>query len=314
MKKNSLTSNKGLSLSQAQSISNLCNQRAREIEAKLTGVNNYSKSVTIIESKFPKTYNTVTGKKLPSNVVELLIEKSTLHACQAFLMENIKAKDSLLTEIKKAVADISSVEMPKQPLTKQLINLPVVDETFGWSELSVSETNEFIEAEAFASHIGQFIHKGGALDHLRTELPTVPAIEWMTIKDSEKSPVTITTHHTSEELLLLHEELATLHRQYEQRVNYFKAKVKNITTEENARIVKVNADNQIDFQKFNNEQQSEYQTAYKSYLESVKTIQSEFEKERQAKIKEIAAMRINIDERFQKVINDFLGKLSDKQE
>ena len=48
-KKNSLTSNKGLSLSQAQSISNLCNQRAREIESKLNGVNNYSKSVAVVQ-------------------------------------------------------------------------------------------------------------------------------------------------------------------------------------------------------------------------------------------------------------------------
>jgi hypothetical protein len=48
----------------------------------------------------------------------------------------------------------------------------------------------------------------------------------MNIKDGEKTPVEIKIHHNSEDLLKIHEELAALHRQYEQRVNYFKAKVK----------------------------------------------------------------------------------------
>jgi hypothetical protein len=35
---------------------------------------------------------------MPTNVVELLTEKARLSATQAFLMENIKAKDELITE------------------------------------------------------------------------------------------------------------------------------------------------------------------------------------------------------------------------
>lgn len=316
-KKNSLTSNKGLSLSQAQSISNLCNQRAREIESKLNGVNNYSKSVAVVQpqSTTPLYYITVAGKPLPTNVVDLLTEKAKLHACQAFLMENIKAKENLLNSNKKKVVDISSVEVPVRPATILSIGiLPVVDEDFGWSQLTISEINECLEAEAFAAHIGQFIHKGGTLDNLRKELPEIPSIEWMTVKDGEKTPVTITVHHSPEQLIKIHEELAALHRQYEQRVNYFKAKVKNITTEENARIAKVNADIQNDVEKKNKESQTSFQTAYLAYSEKVRTIQSEFEKERQAKIKEIASMRIGIDARFQEVIDIFLKQLSDTQE
>ena len=48
MGKHSLSS-KGLSLSQAQSISNLCNQRSREITSKLNIVNNFSKVLKIGE-------------------------------------------------------------------------------------------------------------------------------------------------------------------------------------------------------------------------------------------------------------------------
>lgn len=314
MKKNSLTPNKGLSLSQAQSISNLCNQRAREIAQKLMGVNNYSKTVAVGD----KTHTLQAGVPLPTNVVFLLKERAELHACQAFLMENIKAKDAMLNETKREQPDFSGITVPKRPVAElmdiknKLLN--EVTEDWGWEQLTATELNEYFEAEAFASHIGQFIHRDGILDHLRNELPNVPPIEWMTIKDGEKTPVEIKPHHTSEQLLSVHEELAALHRQYEQRVNYFKAKVKNLTTAENARIAKVNADLQNEAEAFNNKLNAEYDTAFKAYTEKTKSVKAEFEKTRQAKIAEIAAMRIQIDPRFQKTIDTFLKQISDVQE
>ena len=316
MKKNSLTSNKGLSLSQAQSISNLCNQRAREIDAKLNGVNNYSKSVKVTRGGNTDKYDTVIGKKLPLDVVQLLIEKASLHACQAFLMENIKAKDTLLKEIKNVSADCTNIAEPDEPksYSAYLKMLTNVTEEWGWSQLSIAEINEFTEVEAYAAHIGQFIHQGSILDKLRNELPTIPPIEWMVINDGEKTPVSITTHHTSEQLLGVHEELAGLHREYEQRVNYYKAKVKNLVTEENARIANINADAQNDGERINNEANIAYGIEYKAYQEKIHSIITEFEKERQAKTKEIAAMRIDVDSRFQKVIDGFLSKLSNVQE
>ena len=97
-------------------------------------------------------------------------------------------------------------------------------------------------------------------------------------------------------------------------MNYFKAKVKNLTTEENARIAKINADALHDAQKSNSNSQMIYETAFKVYQDQIRTIQAEFEKERQSKIKEIAVMRINVDARFQKVVDMFLKQLSDTQE
>ncbi len=319
MRKNSLVSNNGLSLSQAQSISNLCNQRAREISENLEGVNNYSKTVDITDAKGGvKTHVLLVGKQLPANVSDLLKEKAELHACQAFLMENIKAKDGMLKEAKNALPDFSGLEAPKRPLA-ELVDvrhklLSEVGEEFGWEQLTATEYNEYLEAEAFASHIGQFIHKSGTLDNLRNELPRISPIEWMTIKDGEKTPVVIKIHHKSEDLMKVHEELAALHRHYEQRVNYFKAKVKNLTTAENARIAKVNADLQNEAEAINNKLNGEYDTAFKAYTERTKSVKAEFEKTRQARIAEIASMRIKVDPRFQKTIDIFLKQISDVQE
>jgi len=313
MKKNSLTPNKGLSISQAQSISNLCNQSATEIATELKAVNNFKKTIKVdgVDKILIKSM------PLPDNVVELLTKKACFHACQAFLMENIKAKDELLRTTRDDAADVVSVvKYPERPnFTDPVLgSLAEVNEDFGWSKLSVKEYNEYLEAEAHAAHIGQFIHKNGILTGLRAELPNVPAIEWMTIKEGVKSPIDITVHHKPEILLSLHNDLAGAHRGYEQRVNYFKAKVKNLTTQENARIAKHNADLQNKAAKINNDLQTAYETAQKKANEQANDIRAEFETTRQQKISEIAAMRINIDDRFQAVINEFLTKLPETQE
>ena len=314
MKKNSLTPNKGLSLSQATSISNLCNQRAVEINNELHGVNNYSKEVDMETMGNVKTHVIVIGKKFPVNVIELLKEKAKLHACQAFLMENIKAKDASLKEAKTSNADTSDLEVPETPkfVSPEINMLSEVREEWGWEQLTVAEYNEYLESEAYAAHIGQFIHNDGILDVLRKELPTINPVEWMVIKDGEKTPVTVKTHHTPKGLLDIHEKLAVLHREYEQQVNYYKAKIKNLVTIENARIANINADAQSTAETINNKLQSTYDTLYKVYYEKVKTIRAEFEKQRQENIKKIAGMRIDIDNRFQKTINIFLNQLSEE--
>lgn len=311
MKKNSLAQ-KGLSLSQAQSVSNLCNQSAIELATKLTVVNNFSKTVKVEgEAK-----TLITAKPLPTDVVELLMKKARLHACQAFLMENIKAKDGMLKAIRTASPDLSGVKYPEKPKFVNPVDnsLAEVDEKWGWEQLSTAEINEFLEAEAYAAHIGQFIHADGILAGLRRELPNIPAIEWMVIQDGVKSPVTITKHHNAEQLLDIHNKLATEHRQFEQRVNYFKAKVKNLTTAENARIAKHNADLQNAAAKQNNDLQLTYETAMKVVNEQVNDISVAFEQERQKTIAEIAAMRIEVAPRFQATVDEFLAKLPDVQE
>ena len=203
MKKHSLVPNKGLSLSQAQSISNLCNQRANEISKKFNSVNNFSKSVEIKG----KSHQIQKGVPLPIDTVELLTEKARLYACQAFLMENIKAKDMLMNVVKSAMADISHLIAPERPDFLSTANgtLANVDEAWGWSQLTAKEINEYYEAEAYAAHIGQFIHEGSLLDDLRKYLPFVPAIEWINIKDNEKTPVDIHIHHNADDLMKLHE-------------------------------------------------------------------------------------------------------------
>ena len=301
--KNSLAS-KGLSMSQAQSISNLCNQRSKDITAQLADINNVSKELVIGS----ETYVETNGNPIPVNVVELLTAKARLSATQAFLMENIKAKDELINKIKYEVYNYD-VDPPVRPKTISETVPSAMDEDFGWDTLSTAEYNEYLEAEAYASHIGQFIHKGGKLDKLRAELPTIKTLEFMEIEVGKKTPMKVSIHHTAEQLLLVHEQLAVLHRGFEQRVNYFKSKVKNATTSENARIQKERGIIQARVNNENAEASNNYKLAYDKWSGEERQAQHEFEEKRQARIQEAVNLKIEVAERFQDVVDEFLNQL-----
>lgn len=308
MKKHSLKVNNGLSISQAQSISNLCNQRAEEINQEISFINNFSKSVKTYDNHIIQK-----GYPMPENIIDMLKTKAKLHACQAFLMENIKAKNSLLNDVKFGFADVSGVEKPVKGnyLDIDDVLLDQVDENFGWEQLSSEDYNEYLEAEAYASHIGQFIHKNGKLTLLKQAIPLIPDIEWMEIEKDKKVPVTIKVHHTSKELFDLHEKLAKLHRVHEQKVNYYKSKVKNIVTEENARIAKHNNDLVNKKESHDQEVDNVYYKSLEEYNKKVSSIKSQFEIDRQEKIKEIASMRIFVDTRFKEVIDMFMESVKE---
>jgi hypothetical protein len=293
----------GLSLSQAQSISNLCNQRVREIDNKLSVVNNASKVVRIDGVDYQETQ----PNPMPADVVDLLTEKARLSSTQAFLMENMRAKDELLVATRKQHFDFETITpSPTRQKLELVTELDEVGESWGWDQLSESEYNEYLEVEAYAAHIGQFIHNRGKLDQLRKELPNIKTLEFMEVESGKKTPVKVQIHHTSADLLQLHEELAALHRGYEQRVNYFKSKVKNLVTTENARIARVNAEEQARVNSINQTIMHEYDSALKTWLAAEKTAKFEFQEVIEQQIKEIAAYRIQVPQRFQAVIDMFI--------
>lgn len=331
MKANSL-SQKGLSLSQAQSISNLCNQAASTIEAQLSNINNCSKSLKWEGDMLIKQR----AKPLPVNIIELLKRKALLHATQAFLMENIKAKEILLKELKQKkfepISNVVLLELPEKPslaINVEFKSTPLVEETWGWEQLSVSELNEYYEQEALAAHIGQFIHKNSTLNELRKELETIPTLEWEEkyYNGGTKSvPLVINVHHTPEQLLQIHNELAKLHRKYEQRVNYYKAKVKNLVSDKNNEIAAYNA---IEQEKINQKNQEideanklilfnwkqECDVINKSNSDALAAergvnakLLEDFEARRQQDLRITSALRIQVDSRFKSIIDEFMGE------
>lgn len=297
----------GLSLSQAQSIANLCNQRAREINMTFFGINNAERTVKIGED----THKETVGKKMPANAETLLLEKGKLHATQAFLMTNIKAKDELLAQL-RLKAFTTTLVPPVKPAPVIAKTKPLVSEQpWGWDQLSTEESAEFLEQEAYASHIGQFIHKDSVLDKLRSSLPKINTLEWIDIKVGEKTPLIVTPHHTPEELLKLHESLAALHRKYEMHVNYFKAKVKNMVNDENARICKENAIEQGNVNSENQKINVQFTADHAAWSGAIDKERDTFEQNRQEEIKATASLRILVNERFKETVDKFLAAIDE---
>ena len=306
MKQNNLGP-KGLSMSQAASISNILNQRVQSIQRELSVCNNVSKSVEING----KAYITVASNPLPTDIVDKLKLAASYNACIAFLRENMKAKEDAIESLRKSVPTIEGVEdvKPLELIKSKVIKF--VTEDFGWSCLTPSELNEFYEAEAYAATLGGFFHKDQKLDILRRALPNISSIEWKEIDKDKQTPVEIHVHHTQKQLDELHETLANLHRDYEKRVNYYKAKVKNLTTVENARIAKENADDGRVADAANAKAREEYRMNLQVYSEKYESICKEYETNRVNAIGLMAQYKIAVDPRFQEVIDTILPALTE---
>lgn len=306
MKKNSL-STKGLSLSQAQSISNLCFQESRDIQSKIENINNCEKTLTLPTGVYVETQ----GFPIPENIGELLHRKATLHATQAFLMENIQAKSNLIEELKNRKF-VYNVPKPEEPKLEFFYTKESVDEDWGWEQLTVDEHNEYLESEAYASHYGQFIHKGGKLDKLRNELPKLKTLEWIEIEKDKKTPLNVSIHHTIDQLGDLHKEFSSVHRDHEQRVNYFKAKVKNLVTIENARIANENANTQGKVNDENKKLTRDYVNLINEWQDNYRKSNMEFNAEIQNEIGRVSSLRISVDSRFKPVIDQYLSFLKEE--
>lgn len=293
---------KGLSMSQAQSISNLCNQNAQEIAREIESYNNCSKMISISG----QSYLMQEGIVIPEDILDKLKTKGDLHATQAFLMEAIKSKESEIGRIRNLTPDISHLTQPVRVYAPDYEIEDNVEESWGWSQLTDSEYSKYLQEEALASHLGQFIHKNGKLSELRRELPNISTLEWFEVEDGKKTPVKVTKHHHPSSLMELHEEVAELHRKHEQSVNFFKAKVKNLVSDENARIQKENANKAAEFLKLEKELNQNYQLEMDAYNGEVLRLTMEFNSQRELDIKAAAALRINVDPRFQDVIDLFI--------
>lgn len=302
----------GLSMTQAQTISNLCNQAANEMMVALSKMNNCSKTLNFDGKMITKQV----GVKISITLEDQLKTIGEYRACQAFLMEQIKAKDALLTSAKALRLTEFVAKEPERPALIQYKEIPLVNDQWGWDQLTAAEMAEYWEAEAMAAVIGQFIHKGGTLDRLRKELPLLEPVEWFVAPGHEGKayPVTISVHHTEMDLWNTHQDLANIHRVHEQKVNYYKAKVKNLVTAKNAEI---NKDNSVESGKVyaeNHKIMDEHSKELQKYRDAVKIEIDVFEAAKLTTIKGISELRIQVDKRFQSVVDELMPKEKEEEE
>lgn len=295
-------STSGLSMSKAQSISNICNQRAKYIDSLLTNVNNVSKHFKQSDGEI---YMKQIGKPFPVNVLELLNDKSSYHALQAYLMEAVKYKDNLL-EIEKYNSFKTELVFPQPPNYVPTTTIKEVDEKWGWEQLSEKEYCEYLEAETYASHIGQYFHRGGVLDNLRKNYNSDLELSFIELKKDEKIPITSTPNHTEKYLIDLHENLANVHREFEQKVNYYKSKVKNLVSNKNIEISKINSDILTKAEVANKKLRQEYNELVNDYNTKLSLESLEFNENKEVQSKRISSLKIKIPTNLQPTVDKLL--------
>lgn len=244
----------GLSSSDAQAISNLCNQKAQSIDAKLKSYNNYYKAIDYetVNGGTSKPAGTIMVTKVgnkppaPGIIKDMIFKKASYHALQAYLMEHIKLKDSMLELIRykinygfspKTTEELgldSVIKMSEDPEFLELglfKDITAEEEQAILNKITRIETLEYLRNDAYAAHLGQYFHKDGHLDKLRAELPKLPEFEFIEFPDGRSAIVNIVKHNTTDELDEIHMLLADEHRKYERKVNAVKGKTLDITTE-----------------------------------------------------------------------------------
>lgn len=295
--------NEGLSMSQAQSLSNLCYQRAAEIDRKLDVINNSTKVVMIDNQEYTKQE----GYKMPENVLDLLLEKSKYHALQAYLMEMITCKNNLLTTIKNSRPEYK-LEMPKPPIFKDFDDYDDYKQVSDQMEfLSDEERVEYLELEAYAAHLGQFIHKDGKLTKLRNSLPKIQELEFILTDGGKEYPVKVSKHHSSDELMFYHEQISKLYRDFEKRLNYLKSKSLTLKNEFNANISAKNSKELKEINRYNKKIRDEYDAQVDDYRKSKNQLDNAHQEFILRESSRVSKLKIVVPTRFKDLVEELEG-------
>lgn len=159
----------GLTSTSANHIANMAKEYIQNIESIINGIIFVNSNVTIIGSK---NYNVLTEgitidtlNKIPDYLKQIAEAKSLI----AWLREGIKAKDSILKDIKALSLEdyckTHNLEMPVYPTQEE-----VLTEDEYTSNLSIKDRNRYYELETRCAVIGKYIHPDGYYANARKDL------------------------------------------------------------------------------------------------------------------------------------------------
>lgn len=309
----------GLSTSDAVTYSNRCNQLAETALAKLDGFSPISKTFDLAG----KTYTTVENNNVDEGiVVETLEYVSRLRTVQGYLMSAIKIKNKLIKDNsdetfneeimnemrKKDGLEPIHISMSHPTMKHISLVLPVIDESKIEEWLDENDLEEFFKNQALASTIGKFIHKDGTLDNIRKTLINTKLIEFIEIEDGKKTPVTVTKHQTPSDLILIHDNLAKLHREAEKKVNYYISKAKQNYLDVCNRMRKEHELLVLEEKERFQKKVDEYRDLVNDYNESYKKYQIQHQELIQNKERELYGLKIVIPKGE---IEELLNELKD---
>ena len=133
---------------------------------------------------------------------------------------------------------------------------------------------------------------------------------WTSDPSGKESYPTVTiTHHTPDELFKIHEELSNYHRLYESRVNYYKAKVKNLLHQENNIINNENQKLAADYKTRVAKANVTYNKNVEDWHNSLREETLKFVEKTDNEINRISKLRIIVPSEHKELIDSLLENL-----
>lgn len=270
---------KGLTSSEANHITNVTKELTKNLRVDLK-----------LSTSFIKEAN---GEELPldeneknENWVQDVQKVGRLFSLSAWLKSAIKYKEGLLNTIERERFTAKTEKPEMETLPAQ----PDVDFEDYLNQLNTKQRNEFLTAEAIASHIGKFIHN---FDAVRAESKAFVPTSFMRV--GGEKPVTVRSErlYTEQELTDGFFELQKEHREAEKTVNLYKSRhhdwVKETLESYNSEVKTIQNRNRI---------------KEVDYLNAIQAERLDFENSKKVEKKEISGMKIIIPKDLQPILDE----------
>lgn len=297
----------GISSSQANHVCNLVKEHNKVVAAELDQAAAYSETMAYgNQTIFLKNPATV-------DFAKLAVKEGELYALSAWLREAIKARETLLTYYRNCPITVFAEfyswpngEAPAVP-RQNAVPVPVkateadILETF-----SIKDLSEYWALEAKAAHIGKRIHKGGIIAQVREDLiADKQKITSFQKVDDKSYVVTYAPLYSLNQTNQVFNDLQKLHREYESRLNWYKARIQNGISE-------LDAERQGKYKAELDKEAARYREEAKVYHDLMTGMQNsnialsaENEQKRALKLREISAWKIAIPDDLKSVYQQF---------
>ena len=292
----------GLSMSEANHQANMTKEIAEAIGRKIDGIRSVSETMSHDNGKeVPLDKNTAID---PTELLNIAQEEGKLYALSAWLREGVKAKQVLLDLIRKAsngsfMSDTETFPAidAEQPIFIQPVKPAYVTEDDIFGTFTVKERAEYLTLEATAAHLGKKIHAGGIISKIRKETQEFVPVRFSALNSGtgpKDYPVQRTLLYDPTEFDKVFFALQAKHREAEQKLNGYKARIQNEITLQNAEIEKdysvVYNEARLIFDK----EAQEYNSKHQSVQKEQQVFLGVLEARRLEKVKEVSGWKIVI--------------------
>ena len=279
---------KGLTTAEANYTANIIKELCERISNEIKQLTLFKGTLNFQgkQTEYNKVYKV-------ENLEEKCLEEGNLYALSAWLREAIKAKEALLKQIENDNFDISLLNEVNYGKATSLLTEDEVKYS-----LPINELAEYLAYEAKAAHIGKKVHPNGIFEQWFNMIKNTPKVQ---INEINKDYIVEFDQVVDEkDLYQVYFTLQKEYREAEQKVNYYKAKIKNLLNERNQEI---NQKNRALQDKLS--QDLEIQNSKNLAL------QAEINNLRGQKLKEVSELKIIIPNELQKTL-DYVQTYSKK--